>query len=208
MLQEPSIAPYYEIISGFLATFGLLLPVLAIVLSFVVGLYGRRLSGVIRVVLLFAIGFIASVHWLAPIVADYAPEIPALFVGLAAGCLVAVLSKMIYNLVYIGCIGFDVYNICFSALFFVEVTSLTQGNMYASLAVAAVAVLLALAVRKYLEMIITSAAGGLGVAFFMKSLFDYTVYLPYEATVSILAVGVLVAVPLFIYQYRQRIYYV
>ena len=72
-------------------------------------------------------------------------------------------------------IGFDVYNICFGALFFVELTAYTQGNNQLSLMVAGGAVIIALFLRKYLEMLVTAAAGGIGVAFFMQKLFDYTV---------------------------------
>ena len=207
VLNESSVAPVTAWFNGVVASLGNLFPVLAIALCLFVGLFGRRFVDAIRFILLFAIGFVASVYWLAPLVQQFVPEIPALAVGIAVGLLAAVLSRMIYNFVYIGCIGFDVYNICFNALFFAELTAHTQGNLPISLGAAAVAVALALFLRKYLEMIITAAAGGVGVAFFVKSLFDYTASFSFDPTMTMLVAGAIVAVPMFIYQYYNRVIY-
>ena len=206
VMNEPSIAPHYATVNGFIASLGELFPFIVIALSLIVGLFGRRLSGVIRTVLLFAIGFVASIYWVAPLVQQFAP-VPALYIGLAVGLLASVLSRMIYNFVYIGCIGFDVYNICFNALFFAEITVHTQGNLPISLGAAAVAVALALFLRKYLEMIITAAAGGIGVAYFVKTLFDYTASFSFDPNVTMLVAGAIVAVPMFFYQYYNRVIY-
>lgn len=208
VMNEPSIAPYVAKYNGFVASLGEFYPYVLIALCLFVGLFGRRLSGLIRVVLLFAIGFVASVQWVAPIVQQYVPAVPALAVGLALGLLAAVLSRMIYNFAYIGCIGFDVYNICFNALFFIELTALTQGNLVYSVAAGVIAAAVALFLRKYLEMIITAAAGGIGAAFFFKSIFDYTAsFGGLEPTTAMLVVGAVVAAPMFIYQYYNRVIY-
>ena len=206
VMNEPSIAPHVATYNGFVASLGEFFPYLLIALCLTVGLFGRRLSGLIRVVLLFAIGFVASVYWVAPLVQQYV-AIPALAVGLAVGLLAAVLSRMIYNFVYIGCIGFDVYNICFNAIFFAELTVHTQGNLPVSIVAAVAAVGLALLLRKYLEMIITAAAGGIGIAFFVKGIFDYTSFLPLDATLTMVLAGIVLAIPMFIYQYYNRVIY-
>ena len=206
IMNEPSIAPHVATYNGFVASLGDFFPYLLIALCLMVGLFGRRLSGLIRVVLLFAIGFVASVYWVAPLVQKYV-AIPAIAVGLAVGLLAAVLSRMIYNFVYIGCIGFDVYNICFNAIFFAELTAYTQGNLPVSIVAATVAVGIALLLRKYLEMIITAAAGGIGIAFFVKSLFDYTAYVTLDPTLTMVLAGLILAIPMFIYQYYNRVIY-
>ena len=207
VFNEPSIAPYVEKCKDFAASLGDLFPYAVIALCLIVGMFGRRLSGLIRVSLLFAIGFVASVHWVAPFVVKFVPDLPALYVGLAAGVIAAVLSKMIYNLTYIGCIGFDAFNICYGALFLPELTSTTQGDSTLSLVVAIFAVFIALGVRKYLEMIITAVAGGLGIAYFVKTLYDYTTYLNYDPNVTLILATAIVAAPLFVFQYRNRGYY-
>ena len=207
VMSEPSIAPFFASYQTFVEALGSFYPILLIALSLVVGLFGRRQSGLLRVVLLFAVGFVASVYWVAPVVQGFVSAIPGYAIGLAFGILAAVMSRMIYDFVYIGCIGFDVYNICFNALFLVELTALTQGNMATSVGIAVVATIVALLLRKYLEMIITAGIGGLGIAFFLKQLVDYTVNLNLDPNTSVIIVGILLAIPMFIYQYYNRILY-
>ena len=207
VLSEPSIAPYYDICKGYIGSLGIAFPLIVICLCFVVGLYGRRLSDILRFVLLFAVGFVASVYWVAPIVKGFVPVIPAYAIGLAVGIFAAVMSRFIYNVVYIGVIGFDTYNICFNAIFLVEITSMTKGNLAVSIGAAVVAVAIALLVRRYLEMVITAAAGGIGIAFFVKQFIDYTVYINLDTMTSVFVVGAVLAIPMFIYQYYNRVIY-
>ena len=207
VMQEASIAPYVANISAFIEGMGIAFPIVLIVLSLIVGLFGRRLSDLVRVVLLFAIGFVASVYWLAPMVATVVPGIPGFAIGIAVGLFAAVMSRLIYNLVYVGCIGFDVYNICFRGLFLVELTSLTQGNLTTSVTVAFVATLVALGLRKYLEMIITAAAGGIGVAYFANQIYEYSASMGMEPMTAIILVGAVLAIPFFLFQFRNRVLY-
>ena len=207
VMQESSVAPITSAYNGFVALLGGFFPFLVMALCLVIGLFGRRLADVIRVVLLFAIGFVASVYWLAPLIQQFVPEIPALAVGLVVGLLCAVLSRMIYNFVYVGCIGFDTYNISYGALFLAPLTALTKGNLPLCIALALIAVIITLLVRKHIEMIITAALGGIGVAFFVKSLFDYTTLVPFDPNLSMVVLGLVLALPMFVYQYRNRYIY-
>ena len=207
VFAEPSVAPVVNWYNGFVSGIGDFYPYVVIALCLFVGFFGRRLSDLIRVVLMFAIGFVASVYWVAPLVQEFVPTIPAIAVGIAVGLFIAVMSRMIYNFVYIGCIGFDVYNICFNALFLVELTSKTQGNLILSVGIAFLAVVIALVLRKYLEMIITAGAAGIGLAFYLDKLFGYAQHLNLDANTGLFIVGALIAVPMFIYQYYNRVIY-
>ena len=207
VMSEASIAPFFAAYETFVEALGIFYPTLLVALCLIVGLFGRRMSSVLRVVLLFAIGFVASVYWISPVITSFIPAIPAYAVGLAFGILAAVLSRMIYDFVYIGCIGFDTFNICFNALFLVELTAMTKGNLAISLVVAVIATIIALLLRKYLEMIITAVIGGIGVAHFAKMLVDYTVHFNLDAGTSVVIVGLVLAIPMFIYQYYNRILY-
>lgn len=207
VMQEPSIAPFVSQYNGFVESVGLAVPIVLIVLSLLLGLFGRRLSGLVRVILLFAVGFVASVYWLTPMVHTVFPDVPGYAVGIAVGLFAAVMSGLIYNLVYIGCIGFDVYNICFQGIFLVELTSLTQGNLPVSITVAFVATMIALGLRKYLEMIITAAAGGIGIAFFADQIIGYSANMGMEPLTAAIIVGVVLAVPMFLIQFRNRVIY-
>lgn len=207
VMNEPSIAPFFASYEEFVANLGILYPIILIGLCLAVGIYGRRNSGLLRVVLLFAVGFVASVYWISPIVQNLVPAIPGYVVGLAFGIFAAVISRMIYDFVYIGCIGFDTFNICFNALFIVELTTLTKGNMALCVGIAVIAVIIALLLRKYLEMILTAGIGGIGVAYFFKMVFDYTAYVNLDAGTAVLVVGAVLAIPMFIYQYYNRVLY-
>ena len=206
-MNEASIAPITAEFNTFVANLGDAFNFLLVALCLVVGLFGRRLSGIIRVALLFVIGFVASVYWVAPVIQGFIPSIPSIGVGIAVGIFAAVMSRMIYNFVYIGCIGFDVYNICFGALFFVELTSLTKGNLPVSITVAVIAVVIALLVRKYLEMLFTAGLGAFGVAYFVKEMVDYTTAVNLDAMTTVGIVAAIIAIPMFIYQYYNRVIY-
>ena len=206
VMNESSIAPFTASFNEFIASLGVIFPIAMLAICLIVGLFGRRLSDAIRFLLLFAVGFVASVYWLAPMIATVVPAIPAYAVGLAVGIFAAVMSRLIYNLVYVSCIGFDVYNICLNGIFLVEITSMTKGNFSASLAVALGVPVLALLVRKYLEMIITAAAGGIGIAFFVKNFYDYTASIgTLDANTAMIVVGLVIAIPMFIFQYYNRV---
>lgn len=208
VISEPSIAPFVEKIQGFYGSYEFILSIALAVLCLVVGFFGRRLSGLVRVALLFTVGFMATIYWGVPLIKDMLPpEIPIYALGLAAGLFAAVMSRFLYDAAYVGIIAFDVYNICINALFFVEITSLTKGNFQLCLGIAFVVVLIALAVRKYLEMIVTAAAGGIGVAFFAERLFSYSGSMGMESMTAMLVVGGILAVPMFLFQYYNRVVY-
>lgn len=205
VLAEPSIAPFKASYDAFIASIQSFLPYVLIALCLLVGLFGKRLFGVIRVLIMFAVGFIASVYWCAPIVITLVPSLPAYVVGIAFGILLAVLSRMIYDIVFAAVIGFDVYNICFNALFLVEVTAMTQNNLGLSIAIAVACVIVALLLRKYMEMLVTSGIGGVGLAFAVKNIYDYTVFMPLDANTTAIFAGVVVSVVMFVIQFKNRI---
>ena len=207
VMNEPSVAPVYSAYMGFQESLGAALPIILMLLCLFVGMFGRRNSGLIRVLLLFSVGFVASVYWVAPVIQNIIPAIPALAIGIAVGIFLAVMSRMIYDFVYIGCIGFDTYNICFNAMFVVEITSLVKGNLPVCIGIAVAVTFIALILRKYLEMLLTAGLGGIGVAFFFKSLFDYTTLINLDQNTAIVLVGAVVAIPMFIYQYYNRVIY-
>lgn len=206
VMNEASIKPFTDWFNAFTASLGVAFPIIIIALSLIVGLFGRRLSDSIRFLLLFVVGFVASVYWLAPLVTTYFPAVPAYAVGLGVGLFAAVMSRLIYNLVYVGCIGFDTYNICFNGLLLGELTAATQGNLPLCIGIACGVTVVALFLRKYLEMIITAAAGGLGVAFFVNEMFGYAAsFSGMEPFTAVLIVAGVLAVPMFIYQYYNRV---
>ncbi len=205
---EQSIAPFKASFDAFLAANSAVVPYVFMAICLIIGLFGRRLTGVIRVCLLFAIGFVASVYWIVPFVNTYVPAIPGYVVGLVIGVIAACLSNFIYNAAYIGAIGFGIFNMCYSGTILVELTAFTKDNWIASLIAAIVVVIIALIIRKYLEMLITAAIGGIDFASTLTGVFNYTVYVTFLSPVTTsLFAGIILAVIFFIIQYRNRIRY-
>lgn len=208
VISEASIAPFVSMAQNLYSSYKIAFLVALAVICLVVGFFGRRISGIVRVVLLFAVGFIAAMYWALPLVKDMLPpQIPGYAIGLAAGVFAAVMSRFIYDAAFIGVIAFDIYNICFNALYFTEITSLTKGNLALCLGIAFAVVLIALAARKYLEMIVTAAAGGIGIAFAVENIVSYSGMIGLSPLVAILAAGAVLAVPMFCYQYYNRVIY-
>lgn len=206
VIADPSIAPYVEPFMDFIEPLALFFGILLVGLCLAVGFFGQRMFGFIRWALVFIVGFVAGAGLLAPIVKLLAPAINGLMVGVAVGLILAVLSRFIYNIVFIAVIGFDVYNICYSALFIPALANFSQGDMVKSIAVAVVCVLIALILRKYLEMIITAGIGGIGLAFAIDTkLFTYTNFLPLDATLGAIILGSVVALVMLVYQYKNRV---
>ena len=205
VMKEASIAPFVSTFNEFVASLGMLFPLALIALCLIVGFFGRRLVDLVRVTLLFAIGFVASMYWIVPLVADMLPGVPGYAIGLGVGFVAALLSRLIYNGVYIGVIGFDTFNICFNGLFLAELTALTMGDFNTSIGVACAVTLVALMLRKYLEMLITAAAGGIGIAFFANQIYNYAASFNLAPMTTVIAVGAVFAFPMFLFQYRNRI---
>lgn len=208
VLNEASIAPIVTIVKDFYSSFEFVFLIALALLCLIAGFFGRRMFGVIRVILVSAVAFVATIHWILPLLKDTLPEaIPGYAVGLAVALFAAVMSRFIYDAVFVGVIAFETYNVFFNALYFIELTSLTKGNLGLCLGITFAVVLIALLSRKYLEMIVTAAGGGIGVAFFVGQLYNYSALMGMEPLTAMLIVGGVLAVPMFAYQYYNRVIY-
>ena len=206
VLADPSIAPTADFITEFIEPLGLFIGVALVGLLLALGFFGQRMFGFVRWLLVFFIGFIVGAGYLAPALKDMAPSLDGLMVGVAVGLILAVLSRFIYNIVFVAVIGFDVFNICFNALFFPGLEALTKGNIPTSVLIALVFVVIALSIRKYFEMILTSGIAGVALAFVVKNrLYDYSSFIPLTPALSALILGLIVAVVMSIYQYKNRV---
>ena len=63
VISEASIAPFVSMAQNLYSSYKIAFLVALAVICLVVGFFGRRISGVVRVVLLFAVGFIAAMYW-------------------------------------------------------------------------------------------------------------------------------------------------
>ncbi len=186
-------------ISGLWASFTSILnmlPLIAtgaifLVLSLVEVFFGKKLLGIQKFLLCFAVGYTASVAYLAPLL----PEgftIPSWIIGVVVGAVAALLFKLIYFLAYIVAAGYSVYIICMGGFYLPEaVAPMVKGNMVIALAAGAVAIVLALIFKKLIEMAGTAALGGWFVWLSLIKLFaGLNIQLLDEGLIKIIVIAV------------------
>ena len=140
-----------------------LLPAIAITgvllaLSLVQLFVGKKLIGLQKFIAFFTIGFACGVLFLAPFV-DTIIELPHWVSGLVIGVIAALLSKPLYFITYVFTAAYSVFAVCFVGEFLPEVTAFTQGNLIFSLVAGAVALVLALILRKWVETLLSAFLG-------------------------------------------------
>lgn len=218
---EESVAPVTKFFKDMLIAMDVALPYLILIGCLVLGFFGKRLFPYIRTGAFLAVGFFVGVMFCGPFIQQHVPAIPQLAVGIAVGVLVAVLSRFLYNVVYIGVVVTAVGFVCYNGWLIpviemvagegvpmiAELEALLVGNLTVSLIVAAVIALITLIFRKPIEMIGTAMVGALGFAFFFTFIFEYTVYFPIGAVWTICIFAAILALPMMIYQYRTRVRY-
>lgn len=195
---------YYD---SFMAEYGPLVYLLLIPTMLLLGFFGKRWFGYFRSLAFFAAGFVGGYVVLAPYVQTYIPAIDKLVIGASIGVLLAVLSKFIYNAVYVGAIGGAAFLVCYKAYFFEQLESLTKGNVLVSVAVAVAVAAIALLVRKYVEMLGTAVVGGIGFAFVLNEVFVYTTFVTVHPHLTATICGGILAVVMAVYQYVHRLRY-
>ena len=130
-----------------------------LVLSLIQLFAGKKLLNFQKFVACFVLGFAYGVVFLAPLVETVVPLPYHWISGVVVGVIAALLCKPVYFVGYVGAAAYAAYFVCFSASVLPELTAYTQGNMVYSLVAAAVAVVLVLIFRKWIEMIGTSVLG-------------------------------------------------
>ena len=134
-----------------------ILPAILAVLSLVQVFAGKKLLGLQKFIACFVVGYALGAVLLTPVIAQVF-EISDWIVGLVVGVVAALLCKPIYFLSYVAVAGYGVYALCMSDVLPEAVASFTN-SWYIALAAAVVAVVLALILRKWIEMLGTAALG-------------------------------------------------
>lgn len=135
-----------------------LLPVILMVIGALVCVFGKKINAVIKFIGLFIIGFAFGIGLLAGVLPASIP-IPAWVIGIAVGLVAAVLYKFIYIILYSATILYSVYRLCYYGFYLDEAPEFSAGKALTSLAVAAVVLVLAIILIKYVEMFLSSALG-------------------------------------------------
>lgn len=132
-------------------------PYILLALALVQLLFGKRLLGVQKFIGAFAIGYAASVVYLVPLIADLSAKLGEFgwIFGIVVGIIAILIRKVLYMVVYIAAFAYIPYYLVYSGSI---VESFGGNYIYAGAAAAAV-VILAILLRKWVEMLGLSALG-------------------------------------------------
>lgn len=205
-ITDPGVLGLWD---GFASAIGVVLPYMPfILLAFylVVTFFGKKLFSLLRFLTFFVAGYALGVLLLAPQVLAMMPAIPDWAIGVAAGLIAAILSKFLYFITIVVAVGYSVYMAIFQGLIFPEVMSFATGNALISLGFAAVAVILVLVLRKYIEMLATATLGAWGIATLIPTWWNYNEleFLVGQEWLGTLIVTAVIALVGFVVQFKTR----
>lgn len=162
MIAHPTVDGYITLAEGYMAMLpALMVPGAFLVLSLILAFFGKKLLGLQKFIVCFGAGFLVGAVIVHPMIANFIQGISAEILGVVIGVVFGLLCKPAYFLAYIGVAGYSAYLVLMGGYYLPEtITAMTKGNMTICLGAAAVAILLALIFRKWIEMLGTAVLGG------------------------------------------------
>jgi len=149
--------------------FAWIIPSVLALLSLIQVFFGKKLLGVQKFLACLAIGFACGTMFIHPLLCNIGITFMADWVvGLIVGVVAAILSRLVYFLAYVLAAGCAGYILCLGNIF-PESVSQYIGHWYVGVGVAVLFIVLALLLRRFIEMLGTAALGG------------YTLFLSFNA---------------------------
>ncbi len=208
MAQSPSVSYIWNGITSALSGISAVVPFIIILLSIVEILCGKRILNFQKFLFCVLIGYCVGATYISPLI-NQIFTLPDYISGAVIAIVAAVLCKFIYVLFYVLAAGYTGYLLSFSGLYIEFLAPITKGNYFIAIVIAAAFIVLALVLRKYLEMFGTSVLGGYFLSKSIIALFDYRAlgFLGEFGWVAELVLILLVGVLGFIFQYKTRVRY-
>ena len=206
MTANPDIAKVWDGLMNLIQPIYAAVPYILILLSLIVAFFGKKVMPVLKFVFFFVIGFALGVHFITPLLGRVV-TVP----GWVCGLVIAVVSAVVYRFLYmasyaIACL-YSVYILFYSGFYISPVIEHTTARALFCLGIAAVAVILAFMLRKYLEMLGTAMLGGYLVAVIFRGfIFDYRQlsFLAATPKVGAFLIAFLIGIPAALFQYKKR----
>ena len=198
---NPSVAALWAYIVSSLFDVLAYVHIAALVFCLVVTFFGKKLFSLLRFLSFMLIGYAVGIVLVSPILIEIMPTLPDWAVGVVVGFISAIVSKFLYFIVIAVSVGYSAY-----MAFFGGFPGFATANPIISLFIAIAAVILVFILRKYIEMIITSALGAWGTAAVVTVWWDYTAldFLVGIEWVGILVAAFIIATLGFIVQFKMR----
>ncbi len=151
----------WSLVSPYIEAAGAVIPAVLIALSLFEIFFGKKLIGLQKFIACLALGFFAGVSLLQPLLTTVGVVIPAIAVGVITGIIAALLSKFIYIVVYVAAFGYSAYLISMGGQLMPDpLVAFVKGNMIIGLVSVALAILLSLVFRGFIERAGTAVIGG------------------------------------------------
>lgn len=155
------------------ASITMVVPIIFIALGAIEWLFGKKLIPLQRFLLCAAVGYICGVLYISPLINGIF-SLPSYISGAVVGLVAAVLCKFMYYVAYAGAAAYSVYIVSINGII-PFLSDFTEGNHMIALVAAAVAVIIAFILRKYIEMLGTAILGAFIISKAVNSnYFDYT----------------------------------
>lgn len=170
------IAPVVESV-GSLFGGEIFMAVLLFVLSFFVCIFGARVFPLFRFLCFFALGYVVGACYLAPPVAAVVHSVSPIFVGICIAIPTAALSRALWELAYPS---------AFAVICYVLVGNSLGWGIAPAIIASVAAALIALVMRRYAEIVITSVVGAWGICETVRMFWDFAAVFedPLLATLS------------------------
>lgn len=182
------------------------MPYILIGAGLIIALFGKKMGSFLKFVAFFGAGYVLGIHFLAPVIPSEV-HIPAWVVGLVVAFVAAILSKFVFGLTVSLSILYSVYRLCYHGFFLDPESGVAMGKAVTALAVAAIVLIIALVLFKYIEMLLFATLGAYMVtAGFSWAFFDLGSVAALGANSWILEVAVIgvLALLAFAFQVKTR----
>ena len=189
---------------GFLGNMRGILPYFILTAGLIVLFFGMRMFNFLRFTATFIAGALIGMYVLTPVIVVAVPAIPPIAVGVVTGLVAAFLSRIVYTLALFAVSGYSAYVVAYTGL--IPILSLiTKDNWIVSLVIAIGVFVLVLYLFRFMEILVTSFAGGYAVASVMLvNWWDYTNLLSGDTATAVFVLSLLLALVGLFVQRRNR----
>ncbi len=176
MLLEGDIRTYYEKAIGFIPDFYIYV---LLAFSVLMAFFGKKLLGPQKFIAFLAVGFGAGEVYVAPLLVDILPSLPAWVSGLVIGLIAALLCKFLYWIAVAVAAGYSVFMILYTDMFF----TLPEPKQIIAAVAALVVIILVFIFLKFFERLGTAFLGGyLSTVLLMKAV-DFS-FIPLDLAIT------------------------
>ena len=176
MLLEGDIRTYYEKAIGFIPDYYIYV---LLAFSLLMAFFGKKLLGPQKFIAFLAVGFGAGEVYVAPLLVNILPSLPAWVSGLVIGLIAALLCKFLYWIAVAVAAGYSVFMVLYTDMFF----ALPEPKQIIAAVAALVAIILVFIFLKFFERLGTAFLGGyLSTVLLMKAV-DFS-FIPLDLAIT------------------------